>query len=265
MEPPRILDVLLEAADAIYRAVSPLARAYESEPSPSIHAAADADALAERVALEHLLPYGDIRVYSEGCGAVGDGTVRVVVDPIDGTDNFVRGIPFAGPSLWAMSEDGTCASVVVNAFTGRRFWAVTGLGAYRDGRRLLLNEDRALPDELIVGGETLPERMIYGRNLGASAHAICAVAEGRLGGYSTPRDCPDRSWDVLGGLLIATEAGCRLATRYSTPPPWADLAAPCSLLIAPTPFFEYLLDDWTEVSSVPTGPPTQPPLPGPPS
>jgi myo-inositol-1(or 4)-monophosphatase len=250
--------LLLQTADAVYQAVLPLAHSYESEPSPSVRAAAEVDALAEHVALEHLLACDDIRVYSEGCGAVGNGNIAVVVDPIDGTDNFVRGIPIAGPSLWAMSDDGTCASVVVNAFTGHQFWAVTGLGAYRDGRRLLLNENSTLPDELIVGGETFPQRMIYGRNLGASAHTICAVAEGRLAAYSTPRECPDRSWDVLGGLLIATEAGCHLATKDSTPPPWADLAASCSLLIAPPPFFEYLLDEWTEVRRFPTVPPTQP-------
>jgi myo-inositol-1(or 4)-monophosphatase len=146
-----------------------------------------------------------VRVLSEGAGWVGKGDLEVVLDPIDGTNNLVRGIPYSGPSLFAVDREGRMTAVVLNAFTGRSFWARSGEGAYRDGERLLPIPPAA--GDVIVGGAHDVKRGSWPRLLGATAHTLCAVAEGRLDGYRTPGDSPDRSWDLLAGALIAAEAG----------------------------------------------------------
>ena len=198
-----VLDLLAAAAEAVRDAIAPLVVRYGARPDRSSDAADEADEIAERAALGVL--GNGVRVLSECAGWVGSGDVEVVLDPIDGTNNLVRGIPYSGPSLFAVDRGGRMTAVVLNAFTGRTFWARSGEGAYRDGERLLSIPPPA--GDVIVGGAHDVERGSWPRLLGATAHTLCAVAEGRLDGYRTPEDSPDRSWDLLAGALIAAEAG----------------------------------------------------------
>jgi myo-inositol-1(or 4)-monophosphatase len=200
-----VLDLLVAAAEAVRAAIAPLVDRYSARPNRSSDAADEADEIAERAALE-ILGTERVLVLSEGAGWVGDGDVEVVLDPIDGTNNLVRGIPYSGPSIFAVDQTGRMTAVVLNAFTGRTFWARTGAGAFRDGERL-----RPIPPvagDVIVGGAHDLHGGSWPRQFGATAHTLCAVAEGRLDGYRTPADGPDRSWDLLAGALIASEAGC---------------------------------------------------------
>lgn len=200
-----VLDLLVEAAGAVRDAIAPLVDRYIARPNRSSDAADEADEIAERAALE-VLCTGPVRVLSEGAGWVGAGDVEVVLDPIDGTNNLVRGIPYSGPSIFAVDRTGRMTAVVLNAFTGRTFWARTGAGAFRDGERLL--PIPPVGGDVIVGGSHDLHEGSWPRQLGATAHTLCAVAEGRLDGYRTPAESPDRSWDLLAGALIASEAGC---------------------------------------------------------
>lgn len=200
-----VLDLLVAAAEAVRDAIAPLVGRYSARPDRSSDAADAADEIAERAALG-VLGNGRVRVLSEGAGWVGSGDVEVVLDPIDGTNNLVRGIPYSGPSIFAVDRAGQMTAVVLNAFTGRTFWARTGEGAYRDGERLL--PIPPVVGDVIVGGAHDVQGGSWPRHLGATAHTLCAVAEGRLDGYRTPADSPDRSWDLLAGALIAAEAGC---------------------------------------------------------
>jgi myo-inositol-1(or 4)-monophosphatase len=200
-----VLDLLVAAAGAVCAAVAPLVDRYRVRPDRSSDAADEADQIAERAALE-ILGDGGVRVLSEEAGWVGAGDVEVVLDPIDGTNNLVRGIPYSGPSIFAVDRAGRMTAVVLNVFTGRTFWARTGAGAYRDGERLL--PVSPVVGDVIVGGAHDVGGGSWPRLLGATAHTLCAVAEGRLDGYRTPADSPDRSWDLLAGALIASEAGC---------------------------------------------------------
>ena len=138
-----------------------------------------------------------------------DGEVVVVIDPVDGSTNAARGIPWFATSLCAVDADGPRAAVVVNQASGIRFEAVRGGGARKDGVPIRPSGCRSL-GEAIVGFSGYPQRY-FGwsqcRMLGAAALDLCAVAEGVLDGYAVVGGSQLGSWDYLGGMLVCTEAG----------------------------------------------------------
>jgi fructose-1,6-bisphosphatase/inositol monophosphatase family enzyme len=137
----------------------------------------------------------------------------VVVDPVDGSTNASRGIPWFATSLCAVDADGPRAALVVNQASGVRFEAVRGGGARKDGVAVVPSGcDRM--DRAIVAFSGYPTHH-YGWNqyrcLGAAALDLCAVAEGVLDGYAVVGGSQLGSWDYLGGMLVCTEAGAVLA------------------------------------------------------
>ena len=105
-----------------------------------------------------------------------------MVDPLDGSTNAARGIPWFATSLCAVDADGPRAAVVVDLPHGRTFTAVRGGGAAVDGVPLLPS-GCADPSEALVGISGLPARSLgwrQFRTLGAAALDLCAVADGTL-------------------------------------------------------------------------------------
>jgi fructose-1,6-bisphosphatase/inositol monophosphatase family enzyme len=165
--------------------------------------AADAAALA-------VLERAGLGVMSEESGTHGpDGPVVVVIDPVDGSTNAARGIPWFATSLCAVDADGPRVAVVVNQASGVRFEAVRGGGARKDGSPIHPSGCRSL-GEAIIGFSGYPPRY-FGwsqcRMLGAAALDLCAVAEGVLDGYAVVGGSQLGSWDYLGGMLVCAEAG----------------------------------------------------------
>ncbi len=167
------------------------------------------DLAADAAALE-VLDAAGVGVLSEESGRHRpDAAVTVVVDPLDGSTNASRGIPWYATSLCAVDADGPVAAVVVNLVSGERFAASRGAGATRDGSAIGPTDAQRL-DRSIIGLSGWPPRHLGWRQfraLGAVALDLCAVACGTLDGYV---DCsPDAHgpWDYLGGLLICREAG----------------------------------------------------------
>jgi histidinol-phosphatase len=110
------------------------------ETKPDLTPVSEADREVERVIRERVARDrpGDA-VVGEEYGATGDARRRWVVDPIDSTKNYVRGVPIWG-TLVALQEDGTGTIGVASApALGRRWWAARGQGAYADGRRLAVS------------------------------------------------------------------------------------------------------------------------------
>ncbi|MHB8340606.1 MAG: inositol monophosphatase family protein, partial [Mycobacteriales bacterium] len=88
-------------------------------------------------------------VLGEEYGAAGVGARRWILDPIDGTKNFLRGVP-VWATLIALEVDGAVTTGVVSApALGRRWWAARGQGAYRDGQRLAVSSVRELADAFV--------------------------------------------------------------------------------------------------------------------
>jgi fructose-1,6-bisphosphatase/inositol monophosphatase family enzyme len=171
------------------------------------------DLAADAVALE-LLDGAGLGVMSEESGPSRlDRPVVVVVDPVDGSTNAARGIPWYATSLCALDADGPRAALVVNQASGVRFEAVRQGGARRDGRPITPSGCEVL-GEAIIGFSGYPPRYLgwsQYRGLGAAALDLCAVAEGVLDGYAVVGGSQLGSWDYLGGMLICTEAGAVVA------------------------------------------------------
>ena len=173
------------------------------------------DLAADAAALE-VLGRAGYSVLSEESGFHRAGEVVVVMDPVDGSTNASRGLPWWATSLCAVDESGPLAAVVANQATGMRFEAVRGGGAFSDGRRVKPSGCDAL-GEAIVAFSGYPDRYLgwsQYRSLGAAALDICAVACGQLDAFI---DCAPRSlapWDYLGGILVCSEAGAHVGEAF---------------------------------------------------
>jgi fructose-1,6-bisphosphatase/inositol monophosphatase family enzyme len=201
-----LLEILHETAWAVSRALSDLDDWGPAGSRPGQYRsdlAADAAAVA-------VLDGAGLGVLSEESGLHHpDRPLVVAIDPVDGSTNASRRLPWFATSLCAVDRDGPRAAVVVNQATGDRFEAVRGGGARRDGQPIHPSPAARMA-EAFVGVSGLPRRYLgwkQFRALGAAALDLCAVASGALDAYI---DCSRNAhgpWDYLGGLLICTEAG----------------------------------------------------------
>ncbi len=171
------------------------------------------DLVADQAAVSVLTAAG-LGVVSEESGVHPSTGITVVLDPIDGSTNASRGIPWYNTSLCAVDGDGLRAAVVVDQVRCRRFEAVRGAGARCDGQPLRPSGAELLSDSLLGLNGYPPVHLGWKqyRALGSAALDLCAVAAGVLDGFI---DCTRDGlspWDYLGGVLICQEAGARIAT-----------------------------------------------------
>ncbi|MEA2932209.1 MAG: monophosphatase [Actinomycetota bacterium] len=202
----RVLAVLNEAATAVGTALEALqdwglagtrAGQYRS------------DLLADEVALEVLLGAG-LGVLSEETGLHHpERAVTVALDPVDGSTNASRKLPWYATSLCAVDAGGPLAAVVVNLATGDRFEAVRGAGATLNGRVLEVSDCTAMADAVVClnGWPVAHLGWRQMRAMGATALDICAVGAGQLDAYIDCSDHANAPWDYLGGVLVCREAG----------------------------------------------------------
>jgi fructose-1,6-bisphosphatase/inositol monophosphatase family enzyme len=195
------------------------------------------DLAADEAALAVLAAAGLGAMSEESGPHDTDRDVVVVLDPVDGSTNASRGLPWYATSLCAVDRDGPRAAVVVDQASGQRFEATRGGGARVDGRPLAPSGCDAMEDA-IVGLSGYPPRSLgwkQFRALGALALDLCAVAGGRLDAYV---DCsPDAhgAWDYLGGLLICREAGAVVVDAWDRELVTLDHAARRTPVAAATP------------------------------
>ena len=155
----------------------------------------------------------------ESCEVATYGPYVWVVDPLDGTANYERGIPHFSTSI-ALLEDGVpIIGVVRNHATGEMMTSIAGEGAWLNGVPLQVSKTGTLDRAVLSGGFMKTEEMVQ-RNLdfitravkstfklrvtGSAALELCEVAMGRFDIYS---ERGIRIWDIAAGLLIAREAG----------------------------------------------------------
>ncbi|UOX84754.1 inositol monophosphatase [Amycolatopsis sp. FBCC-B4732] len=169
----------------------------------------------------------------EGGGVAGDG-VTWVVDPIDGTVNFLYGLPWFAVSVAAQVGGESVAGAVVEPVSGRVWTAARGQGAYLDGRRLTVSAPSRLELTLVGTGfayaaerrtrqsrfaAELLGRVRDIRRNGAASLDLCAVAAGWLDAYV---EHGLHRWDWAAGALIAAEAGAAVSLPGSVPELGAD-------------------------------------------
>ena len=133
----------------------------------------------------------------------------MALDPVDGSTNASRALPWYATSLCAVDGDGARAALVVDQASGARYEALRGAGARVDGQPLVPTGCTDLADA-VVGLSGYPPRHLGWRQfrvLGAIALDLCAVADGRLDAYVDCSPSAHGPWDYLGGLLVCREAG----------------------------------------------------------
>ena len=208
MTPEDVLSLFDDAAAAVRAALLPITgldRLAQTE-RPGQYAI---DLVADRAVLE-VLAGAPVSVVSEESGRSGDpeAAITVVVDPVDGSTNCSRGLPYWCTALCAVDGDGLLAALVSNHVTGQRTTAVRGGGAWRDGEPMRPTSVERVEDAIVaIAGA--PRRILpwaQFRALGSIALELCDVAAGVLDGFV---DGPGRvaPWDYLAALLVCREAG----------------------------------------------------------
>ena len=190
--------------------------------------------------------------YGDSAASVA-GAVRWILDPIDGTVNYLYGLPQYAVSLAAEVDGVVVAGVVCNAATGDEWTATLGGGAWRGGRRLTGSARTTLDQTLLATGfgydaarRAHQGRVVAGlitqvrdiRRFGAAALDLCMAAEGSVDAYFETGLNP---WDHAAGGLVAEEAGLRVSGLDGAP------ADQRMLIAAPPAIFPALHDALAEL------------------
>ncbi len=149
-----------------------------------------------------------------------------LVDPLDGTTNFVHGFPWIAVSVALWIDNAPTVGVVVDVITGDEYTAVAGGGAHANGSPIAVSSLEDFGEALIVTGfpygrrerieicDTRFRRVLGAaqgvRRLGAASLDMCMVARGRMDGYWEEDLLP---WDMGAGTLLVTEAGGTVSDR----------------------------------------------------
>ena len=202
-----ILQLLNDTADAVSKV---LEANTEWSLSGIRHTQYSVDVRADNAALAVLHEAGCAVLSEESqiTGQWGDDDILVVMDPLDGSTNASRGVPWFATALCALDKNGMRASLVVNQASGKdRYWATQGGGAFHNGNQMRPSACSTLK-EAVVGVSGLasfrPQWSQF-RALGAAALDICLVAQGVLDGWVDFNS--HGVWDYLASILICQEAG----------------------------------------------------------
>lgn len=161
-----------------------------------------------------------------------DKTHRWIVDPIDGTTNFMHGIPHFACTVALEREGEIVAGVTYNPILNDLYWAEKGKGSYHNDRRLRVSQRKAFDEALIATGapfigkpghaQFLKElHQIMQRTAGIRRNGACSldlayVASGQFDGYWERGLKP---WDMAAGILLISEAGGKVTAVDSDQSP----------------------------------------------
>ena len=262
-DPARLLalavDVAREAAALVARGRASAGEDVDVKSSP-VDVVTAVDRASEELVVRRLLAArpDDGVMGEEGADRAGTSGVRWVVDPIDGTVNFLYDLPAYAVSIAAEVDGEVRAGVVLNVATGELFTATAGGGAFASSParpepvRLTGSRPVSLEQTLVATGfgYRVEQRRAQGavvarllprvrdiRRYGSAALDLCSVAAGRVDAYY---ELDLNPWDHAAGALVAAEAGLVVTGLGGRP-----FADPMAVVVAPTvsaPFLE-LLDE----------------------
>ena len=184
----------------------------------------NADIKVEKSILETLkFYYPNYSYITEESGIINGDENTIIIDPIDGTSNFIHGIPHVGIIIAKMVEKEITDGIIYNPILNEFFWASKGKGAWCNDRRLRVSNRLQLSECLIGTGLPFGERVYKNylleideilkstagiRRLGAAGLDLAYVAAGKLDGF-WEKDL--NLWDISSGMLLVKEAGGRIS------------------------------------------------------
>jgi len=183
-----------------------------------------ADLKVEQSLLETLqYYYPNANYLTEESGSIkGDGDT-IVIDPIDGTSNFIHGIPHVGIVIGKIVNNEITDGIIFNPILNEFYWASNGKGAWCNNKRIRVSKRQELSSCLIGTGAPFGERIYVNyykeleniskltagvRRLGAASIDLAYVASGKIDGF-WEKDL--NLWDVCSGVLLIKEAGGRVS------------------------------------------------------
>ena len=183
-----------------------------------------ADLKVEQSILETLkYYYPDANYLTEESGHIkGDGET-IIIDPIDGTSNFIHGIPHIAIVIAKMINNEITDGVVYNPILNEFYWASLGKGSWCNNKRLRVSKRHELTNCLVGTGipfsdrvydkfytelDNLAKKTAGIRRLGSAALDLAYVSSGKIDGF-WERDL--NLWDICSGVLLVKEAGGRIS------------------------------------------------------
>ena len=226
----------LPQVEAIAREAGSLLRSYfqstslKTEAKGYLDVVTQADKECEELVVGRLKTAfpGDAIVGEEGTKTESQSGRCWYIDPLDGTFNFSRGIPFWCVSIGLVDEQGFLEGVVFDPLRDEMFSAVRGKGAWLNGApikastatdpmsatlQLTVNFDREVIETSIRDFNAVARSVMRMRNIGALALELAYVACGRLDAVSQRGSHP---WDYAAGILLCTEAGATVTDMDGT-------------------------------------------------
>ena len=195
-----------------------------------------ADTESEAFILERIKSvYPDHHIIAEESAIFeGNSDYRWVIDPLDGTTNFVHSLPIFAVSIGLQYQEETILGVVYNPAAHKYFWAEKNGGAFLNDKPIHITSISTLSDSLLVTGFPYIHddrfekgfdlfKELYGktqgiRRLGAAALDFCFVAMGRFEGFW---EFGLQPWDVCAGAIILQEAGGKVSDWDGSPMPFS--------------------------------------------
>ncbi len=186
--------------------------------------ASEVDADAEKVIVKELRrAYPDYGVMGEESGVQGGGRYMWVIDPLDGTSNYLRGFPHYCVSIALVENGEPVDAVIFDPLRNELFTASRGNGAVLNDRRIRVNERKELNGAMVHTGFAPRERKRTSpqlkcvdallvqaediRRTGSAALDLAYVACGRSDAYF---EAGVKAWDIAAGVLLVREAGGRV-------------------------------------------------------
>ena len=173
--------------------------------------------------LREIVPQAGFITEEGTAGKCGDQEYKWVIDPLDGTTNFVHGLPPYCVSIALMREERVVVGVIYEVTLREMFYAWEGSPAYLNGRPIRVSQVKSVDKALVAIGfshsaianvEQYLDNVAYFqknsdgiRRTGSAAANIAYVACGRMDAFSQEKLSP---WDVAAGALIARQAGARV-------------------------------------------------------
>ncbi|KAA3615054.1 MAG: inositol monophosphatase [Calditrichaeota bacterium] len=174
-------------------------------------------------------PKHEILAEESGTDALKN-SYRWIIDPLDGTTNYLHNIPVFAVSIGLEFDDEIICGVVYNPITNEMFWAEKGQGAFFNGKPIRVSQTETLTESFIATGfpfknkhilkEYLEvfagifEQSIGARRLGAAAIDLAYIASGKFDGYW---EIGLKPWDMAAGSILIKEAGGTITDFWNKP------------------------------------------------
>ena len=205
------LNIMIKAAEkasrALIRDFGEIEKLQVSIKGPSDFVS-NADFKAEKIIIEELKkarPYYSIISEEDGSEKNKDKNNTWIIDPIDGTTNFLHGIPHFAISIALKSNDEIVSGLIYDPIKDEMFYAEKDNGAFFNNQRIRVSKKKEINNCLFAtGGNSKDKIDLPTRRSGSAALDIAYVASGRYDGYFQ-NDL--NLWDIAAGIIILKEAG----------------------------------------------------------